>query len=146
MKHRHAEKIKQLAETMDYNHLIKYISDHFYEKDVYTKQLHQKMQEVTIAVARSSGIPYDDLRKNDKCNKREYVFVRQKVMYVTWILTRKSSYRASLKEIGAFFSNKDHATVLHSIKNIKALMSYERNLVREIESYCEVFKETFSGA
>jgi len=134
------------VDVTDDDELIEYISSHFYETDEYVNELHRKMQELTIAIAKISGVPYHELRLNDGCRKRNYVYIRQKVMYVTWMLTRRNKPTPSLKDIGDFFSKKDHATVIYSMKTIRDLLSYKQHLVDEIQAYCEMFKETFSGA
>jgi len=59
------------------------------------------------------------MRRNlflSKSRKREYVIVRQMLMYICY----KNSL-GSLKFIGSFFGHKDHATILHAIKTVRSL-------------------------
>lgn len=70
----------------------------------------------------------DDLRSRSR--KRAIVFPRQLAMY----LTRKFTEH-SLAEIGGLY-NRDHSTVLHSIKAITQQISHNTS-VREQVSFCE---------
>ncbi len=53
-----------------------------------------------------------------KCRKRELVICRQTIHY---FIHKKTKF--TLNEIGNLAGRKDHATVLHSIKSIKAIKS-----------------------
>ncbi len=59
------------------------------------------------------------IRRNQilaKSRKREYVIVRQMLMYVCHL-----NGLGSLTFIGSFFGNKDHTTVIHAIKTVRSL-------------------------
>ena len=56
----------------------------------------------------------------EKGRQQPDAFVRQVAMYLCYDLTT-----LSLAKVGMFFSNRNHATVLHAIKRIKQAM--ERN-------------------
>ena len=53
-----------------------------------------------------------------RCRKREIVICRQAIHY---FINQKTKY--TLGEIGIMTGGKNHATVLHSIKSIKAIKS-----------------------
>ncbi len=67
-----------------------------------------------------------------KSRKREIAQARQVAMYLAKQLTDKS-----LSEIGAAMGNRNHATVLHSIRNVSDQMEYDsflRRSVKQIEN------------
>lgn len=66
-----------------------------------------------------------------KSRKREVVFARQ---VYCWMMKKycMKSYKISLKLIGSYI-NKNHATVLHSIKTINNLTETNKYILRRIE-------------
>ena len=54
---------------------------------------------------------------------------RQTAIYLAKILTSKS-----LPEIGRLFSNRDHTTIIHSIKTIEKLKENDSELSSNIEN------------
>ena len=52
---------------------------------------------------------------------------RQTAIYLTKILTSKS-----LPEIGREFSNRDHTTIIHSVKTIEKLKERDPSIVENI--------------
>ena len=58
---------------------------------------------------------------------RYLVRLRQKAIYLTKILTSKS-----LPEIGREFSNRDHTTIIHSVKTIEKLKETDTEMVENI--------------
>ena len=52
---------------------------------------------------------------------------RQTAIYLTKILTSKS-----LPEIGREFSNRDHTTIIHSVKTIERLKEIDPQMVENI--------------
>ena len=52
---------------------------------------------------------------------------RQTAIYLTKILTSKS-----LPEIGREFSNRDHTTIIHSVKTIERLKEVDPQMVENI--------------
>ena len=59
---------------------------------------------------------------------RYLVRPRQTAIYLTKILTSKS-----LPEIGREFSNRDHTTIIHSVKTIEKLKEKDQNMVDNID-------------
>ena len=65
-----------------------------------------------------------------KCYHREdqdLVRPRQTAIYLTKILTSKS-----LPEIGREFSNRDHTTIIHSVKTVEKIKEKEPEMVDNI--------------
>ena len=60
---------------------------------------------------------------------RYLVRTRQTAIYLTKILTSKS-----LPEIGREFSNRDHTTVIHSVKTIEKLRKEDNELSNNIDN------------
>ena len=60
---------------------------------------------------------------------RYLVRPRQAAIYLTKLLTSKS-----LPEIGRDFSNRDHTTVIHSIKTIEKLKKSDSDLCNSIDT------------
>ena len=54
---------------------------------------------------------------------------RQTVIYLTKILTPKS-----LPEIGREFSNRDHTTIIHSVKTIERLKENDKDMAENINN------------
>lgn len=103
------------------------------------------MNKTTITIKRISelissgeGIPTEVAFQKNR--KREYVLVRQLIMYFSRKYTKNS-----LREIGREIASKDHATVLHACKTIqnlsdtdrlfrKRLLEYDEKIVTEMNS------------
>jgi len=64
---------------------------------------------------------------NGKCRKRELLEARQVFMYLAWHYTT-----ATLKYIGNIVF-RDHATVLHSVKRISALIDVNDPIARDVK-------------
>ena len=75
--------------------------------------------KVTIDIIQSLVCKFFKISKNEMLSSRRSRYLvrpRQTAIYLTKILTSKS-----LPEIGREFSNRDHTTVIHSIKTIENL-------------------------
>ena len=66
-------------------------------------------------VAEHFEVPVEKLQS--KTRKREVVMARQLSMYLA-----KNYTNSSLKNIGRNFGNRDHSTVIHSVKVVQDLM------------------------
>ncbi len=80
--------------------------------------------KVTIDLIQTLVCKYFKISKNEMLSSRRSRYLvrpRQIAIYLTKILTSKS-----LPEIGREFSNRDHTTIIHSVKTIEKLK--ERNL------------------
>jgi len=71
-----------------------------------------------------------------KKRNRNIVFVRQIAMYLCRELTN-----FSLPEIGEYFGNMDHTTVLYAYNKIKDLIDKDRNLKKRVDRIIEIIKQ-----
>lgn len=73
------------------------------------------------------GMDLDEFLSNFKCQKREYVKLRQIICYFL-----KEYTHLSLARIGLIFY-KDHGTVLFGIKTINNLLTNNKQLIHDIK-------------
>ena len=88
--------------------------------------------KVTIDNIQSLVCKFFKISKNEMLSSRRSRYLvrpRQTAIYLTKILTSKS-----LPEIGRQFSNRDHTTVIHSIKTIENLKKNDPELCANIDS------------
>jgi len=88
--------------------------------------------KVTIDMIQSLVCKFFKISKNEMLSSRRSRYLvrpRQTAIYLTKILTSKS-----LPEIGREFSNRDHTTVIHSIKTIENLKKNDQELCANIDS------------
>ena len=81
--------------------------------------LNYSENKVTVETIQSSTCKYFKISKNEMLSSRRSRYLvrpRQVAIYLTKILTSKS-----LPEIGREFANRDHTTVIHSVKTIEKL-------------------------
>ena len=77
--------------------------------------------KVTVDLIQSLVCKFFKISKNEMLSSRRSRYLvrpRQTAIYLTKLLTSKS-----LPEIGREFSNRDHTTVIHSVKTIEKLKS-----------------------
>ena len=87
---------------------------------------------VTIDQIQSEVCKFFKISKNEMLSSRRSRYLvrpRQTAIYLTKLLTSKS-----LPEIGREFSNRDHTTVIHSIKTIENLKKNDTELCANIDS------------
>ena len=88
--------------------------------------------KVTIDVIQSTVCKFFKISKNEMLSSRRSRYLvrpRQTAIYLTKILTSKS-----LPEIGREFSNRDHTTIIHSVKTIEKLKSEDKELNSNIDN------------
>ncbi len=90
----------------------------------------QQGSEITVSsilstTASTFGFAVEELKGSSR--KRPLVIARQVAMYVVRELT-DLSYPA----IGKAFGDKDHTTVMHSVEKIENLMSYNRDVYKQV--------------
>tara|TARA_Y100000590_G_scaffold241109_1_gene271108 strand:- start:1471 stop:2190 length:720 start_codon:yes stop_codon:yes gene_type:complete len=88
--------------------------------------------KVTIDLIQSIVCKFFKISKNEMLSSRRSRYLvrpRQAAIYLTKILTSKS-----LPEIGKEFSNRDHTTIIHSVKTIEKLIKDDNELSGNIES------------
>ena len=86
--------------------------------------------KVTIDLIQTLVCKYFKISKNEMLSSRRSRYLvrpRQIAIYLTKILTSKS-----LPEIGREFSNRDHTTIIHSVKTIEKIKEIDSSMVDNI--------------
>ena len=86
--------------------------------------------KVTIDLIQTIVCKYFKISKNEMLSSRRSRYLvrpRQTAIYLTKILTSKS-----LPEIGREFSNRDHTTIIHSVKTIEKIKEKDPEMVANI--------------
>ena len=94
--------------------------------------LYSSENTVTVDNIQSLVCKFFKISKSEMLSSRRSRYLvrpRQTAIYLTKILTSKS-----LPEIGRDFSNRDHTTVIHSIKTIEALKKADNELSNNIDT------------
>jgi chromosomal replication initiator protein len=87
--------------------------------------------KVTIDLIQTLVCKFFKISKNEMLSSRRSRYLvrpRQTAIYLTKILTSKS-----LPEIGREFSNRDHTTIIHSVKTIEKLKEKDPEMVANID-------------
>jgi len=88
--------------------------------------------KVTIDLIQSTVCKFFKVSKNEMLSSRRSRYLvrpRQTAIYLTKILTSKS-----LPEIGREFSNRDHTTIIHSVKTIEKLKEKDSEMNNNINN------------
>ena len=88
--------------------------------------------KVTIDLIQSIVCKFFKISKNEMLSSRRSRYLvrpRQTAIYLTKILTSKS-----LPEIGREFSNRDHTTIIHSVKTIEKLIKENAELNSNVDN------------
>ena len=88
--------------------------------------------KVTIDLIQSTVCKFFKISKNEMLSARRSRYLvrpRQTAIYLTKILTSKS-----LPEIGREFSNRDHTTIIHSVKTIEKLKEKDTEMTDNINN------------
>ncbi len=88
--------------------------------------------KVTIDLIQSTVCKFFKISKNEMLSSRRSRYLvrpRQTAIYLTKILTSKS-----LPEIGREFSNRDHTTIIHSVKTIEKLKENDQEMTNNINN------------
>jgi chromosomal replication initiator protein len=86
--------------------------------------------KVTIDLIQTTVCKFFKISKNEMLSSRRSRYLvrpRQTAIYLTKILTSKS-----LPEIGREFSNRDHTTIIHSVKTIEKIKENDQEMVDNI--------------
>lgn len=97
------------------------------------------INSIVSAIVKVTGIEFNRIQSPKR--QREIVNARQLFCY----FTRKRT-ELSFSEIGDII-NRDHATVIHSVKEIKNLLTYDREfkeIVPEIEAKIEKYERLYT--
>ena len=87
--------------------------------------------KVTIDLIQTLVCKFFKISKNEMLSSRRSRYLvrpRQTAIYLTKILTPKS-----LPEIGREFSNRDHTTIIHSVKTIEKLKESDKEMAENID-------------
>jgi chromosomal replication initiator protein len=88
--------------------------------------------KVTIDLIQSTVCKFFKISKNEMLSSRRSRYLvrpRQTAIYLTKMLTSKS-----LPEIGREFSNRDHTTIIHSVKTIEKLKEKDTEMTNNINN------------
>ena len=94
--------------------------------------LNMSENKVTIDLIQTIVCKFFKISKNEMLSARRSRYLvrpRQTAIYLAKMLTSKS-----LPEIGRSFSNRDHTTVIHSVKTIEKLKSEDKELSLNIDN------------
>ena len=86
--------------------------------------------KVTIDLIQTVVCRFFKISKNEMLSSRRSRYLvrpRQTAIYLTKILTSKS-----LPEIGREFSNRDHTTIIHSVKTIEKIKEKDQTMLDNI--------------
>ena len=85
----------------------------------------QKVRSIVVATCRHYGISYIDIMAPNRSAR--FVLPRQVAMYVA-----KKQALKSLPEIGRYFCNRDHTTVMHAIRKIGGMVDKGEPIIDDI--------------
>ena len=101
-------------------------------KIILKDSLNLSENKVTVELIQSSVCKFFKISKNEMLSSRRSRYLvrpRQTAIYLTKILTSKS-----LPEIGRDFSNRDHTTIIHSVKTIEKLIKEDTELNNNVDN------------
>ena len=101
-------------------------------KTILKDLLNLSENKVTIESIQTIVCQFFKISKNEMLSARRSRYLvrpRQTAIYLAKLLTSKS-----LPEIGRFFSNRDHTTVIHSVKTIERLRKEDKELNSNIDN------------
>lgn len=90
------------------------------------------MDIIIKIICKNSNIDYFNFMDKPKLRKKEYMQIRQKSHYFSKKYTDLTLYK-----IGKYISNKDHSTVLHSIKTVNNMMETDKEYLKNIKELKE---------
>ena len=90
-------------------------------------------EEILKVICRELQMDFDEV-KNRKTRLREFVYARQLYSYFC-----KEYTNESLAKIGKFI-HKNHATIIHSINQIKGYYDYDNVIKNDVDKINNVFK------
>ena len=104
----------------------------------YDKYIDKEVRDILAKVEYATGVSYSVMAS--KSRERNYVIARQYAIYQVYRQLHSLGY--TLMEIGKLF-NRDHSTVLYSVKQIKEGIKYNDFLITKIhERYGELEAES----
>ena len=126
------ELIGALNRIFSYSRIYNKIPNLSETKVILKDLLNLSENKITIDLIQSIVCKFFKISKNEMLSSRRSRYLvrpRQTAIYLTKILTSKS-----LPEIGREFSNRDHTTIIHSVKTIEKLSAQDSELQKNIEN------------
>ena len=124
------ELVGAINRTVSFSRIYKKIPNLSETKVILKDLLNLTENKVTIDLIQTLVCKFFKISKNEMLSSRRSRYLvrpRQTAIYLTKILTSKS-----LPEIGREFSNRDHTTIIHSVKTIEKLKTNDPEMVENI--------------
>ena len=124
------EIVGAINRTVSFSKIYNKIPNLAETKVVLKDLLNLNENKVTIDLIQTLVCKFFKISKNEMLSSRRSRYLvrpRQTAIYLTKILTSKS-----LPEIGREFSNRDHTTIIHSVKTIERLKEKDNEVVENI--------------
>ena len=124
------ELVGALNRIISFSRVYKKMPNFAETKVVLKDLLNLAENKVTIDLIQTLVCKFYKISKNEMLSSRRSRYLvrpRQVAIYLTKILTSKS-----LPEIGREFSNRDHTTIIHSVKTVEKLKEKDTEMVNNI--------------
>ena len=124
------ELVGAINRTISFSRIYNKVPNLAETKIVLKDLLNLSENKVTIDLIQTLVCKFFKISKNEMLSSRRSRYLvrpRQTAIYLTKILTSKS-----LPEIGREFSNRDHTTIIHSVKTIEKLKEKDSEMVDNI--------------
>ena len=124
------ELVGAINRVVSFSRIYKKIPNLTETKVILKDLLNLNENKVTIDLIQTIVCKFFKISKNEMLSSRRSRYLvrpRQTAIYLTKILTSKS-----LPEIGREFSNRDHTTIIHSVKTIEKLKEKDLEMVDNI--------------
>ena len=124
------ELVGAINRVVSFSRIYKKIPNLTETKVILKDLLNLNENKVTIDLIQTIVCKFFKISKNEMLSSRRSRYLvrpRQTAIYLTKILTSKS-----LPEIGREFSNRDHTTIIHSVKTIEKLKEKDLDMVDNI--------------
>ncbi len=124
------ELVGAINRVVSFSRIYKKVPNLAETKVVLKDLLNISENKVTIDLIQTAVCKFFKISKNEMLSSRRSRYLvrpRQTAIYLTKILTSKS-----LPEIGREFSNRDHTTIIHSVKTIEKIKEKDSEMVENI--------------
>ena len=124
------EIVGAINRTVSFARIYKKVPNLAETKIILKDLLNINENKVTIDLIQTLVCKFFKISKNEMLSSRRSRYLvrpRQTAIYLTKILTSKS-----LPEIGREFSNRDHTTIIHSVKTIEKIKEKDPEMVENI--------------
>ncbi len=106
---------------------------------VLSKNIHVEKKQISVESIQETVCKYFNIENkqiHSKSRKREIVLARQVSMYLS-----KKYTDFSLSRIGDMIGKRDHATVLHALKNINGLLDIDKSFKSNMDEIEELLRQ-----